>query len=57
MSGEAEMRSENGKVGLKAGTGVEIAPSEIHQMMNTSEEDAEFIVVSMPKSHGDKVTL
>ncbi len=57
MSGEAEMRSENGKVGLKAGTSVEIAPSEIHQMMNTSEEDAEFIVVSMPKSHGDKVTL
>ena len=32
---------------------------EIHQMVNMSNEPVEFIVISMPKSHGDKqiVTL
>ena len=34
-------------------------PVEIHQMTNTSNESVEFVVISMPKSHGDKenVTL
>lgn len=59
LSGEAEMRFEHETIKLKAGTGVEIEPMEIHQMTNTSNESVEFVVISMPKSHGDKeiVTL
>lgn len=57
LSGEAEMRFQNETIQLKAHTGIEIAPMEPHQMMNQSEETIEFIVASMPKSHGDKENL
>lgn len=54
LSGEAEMRLQGTTVKLYAGTGIEIAPTELHQMANVSCEPLEFLVVSMPKSHGDK---
>lgn len=54
LSGEAEMRLQNETVKLEVGTGVEIEPLEVHQMTNASNAPVEFIVVSMPKSHGDK---
>lgn len=57
LSGEAEMRLQNETIKLKMGSGIEIAPMEIHQMINSSNEAVEFIVVSMPKSHGDKVIV
>lgn len=57
LTGEAKMELETGELRLEAGTGVEIAPLEAHKMMNTSQSDVEFIVVSVPKSHGDKITL
>lgn len=54
LSGEAEMRLQDTTVKMHAGTGIEIEPLELHQMANVSREPVEFIVVSMPKSHGDK---
>lgn len=54
LSGEAQMELENQTIKLKANTGIEIEPMEIHQMKNTSDETIEFLVVSMPKSHGDR---
>lgn len=59
LSGEAEMRFRGTTVKLKAGTGIEIEPMEAHQMANVSGKPVEFMVISMPKSHGDKevVTL
>ena len=54
LSGEAEMRFKDETVKLKEGTGVEVSPMEVHQMRNTSDKEIEFIVVSMPKSHGDR---
>ena len=54
LSGEAEMRFNGKSVQLKAGTGIEVAPLEVHQMRNVSGEEVEFMVVSMPKSHGDR---
>lgn len=57
LSGEAEMLFQSESVHLPAGTGVEVEPMEIHQMTNPSENPAEFIVVSMPESHGDKVIV
>lgn len=57
LSGEVVMNLQNGSEKLVEGTGIEIAPMEAHQMTNVSETEAEFIVVSMPKSHGDKVVI
>ena len=55
LSGGATMRFERGDQILDAGMGIEIDPMEAHQMMNTSDEEISFIVVSTPKSHGDKI--
>ena len=57
LSGQAYMRFTDHVEVLEAGTGIEVAPMEAHQMMNTSGADIEFIVISTPKSHGDKVLV
>ncbi len=44
-------------VTLSPREGVEIPPSIPHQLRNDTEEDIEFIVISAPKSHGDRVDL
>ena len=54
LSGEAEMKFKDKSVQLKTGTGIEVTPMEAHQMRNVSDKEIEFIVVSMPKSHGDR---
>ena len=54
LSGEAEMSFKNETVQLKAGTGIEVDPMKLHQMRNVSNAEVEFIVVSTPKSHGDR---
>ena len=42
---------------LKPGQGIEIPPKSPHKFMNQSSEDVEFLVISAPKSHGDRVDL
>lgn len=37
--------------------GLEIAPGEPHQMRNESNEPIEFLVISQPPSHGDRVLV
>jgi mannose-6-phosphate isomerase-like protein (cupin superfamily) len=41
---------------LTARTGIEIAPGVAHQAINEDDVDAEFIVVSTPPSHGDRIS-
>ncbi len=57
LAGQVTMRFAEHEEVLNTGDGIEIAPLEAHQMTNISCKDAEFIVVSMPKSHGDKVII
>lgn len=57
LAGQATMRFSEHEEVLNPGDGIEIAPLEAHQMTNISCGDIEFIVVSMPKSHGDKVVI
>lgn len=54
LSGQAAMKFSDHTETFNAGIGIEIEPGEAHQMCNLSEQEIEFIVVSMPKSHGDK---
>jgi len=37
--------------------GIEVPPDVPHQMMNKSDEDIEFLVISQPTSTGDRVIL
>ena len=57
LSGEAVMRFGQEDVVLEAGSGIEIDPLEIHQMINLTDRELEFVMISMPPSHGDKVDI
>jgi len=37
--------------------GLEVPPSAPHQMMNLSNDDIEFLVISHPNSHDDRVSV
>jgi mannose-6-phosphate isomerase-like protein (cupin superfamily) len=37
--------------------GIEVAPGVPHQLRNESDADVLFLVVSAPKSHGDRVDV
>ena len=57
LSGRAVMRFADCEEALAPGEGLEIPPMEAHQMTNPFSQDAHFIVISTPKSHGDKVLV
>lgn len=42
---------------LKANQGIEILPESPHKFINQGDEDVEFLVISSPKSHGDRTDL
>ncbi len=54
LSGEAVMKTENGLVNLSQNEGIEIMPGLPHQMRNDSDSSVEFLVYSVPPSHGDR---
>lgn len=40
-----------------AGQGMHILPKKKHRILNNTDTTLEFIVISEPKSHGDRVNL
>lgn len=54
LSGELTMEVEAREVLLKAGQGLEIAPGQAHQAMNRSTAEVRMLVISQPRSHGDR---
>jgi mannose-6-phosphate isomerase-like protein (cupin superfamily) len=57
LSGEATMVSGDQRVRLRAFEGIEIPPGAIHQFRNDSNADVVFLVISSPKSHGDRENI
>ena len=57
LSGTAHMILDDEIVCLSSGEGIEIPPLTHHQMKNDSDGFVEFFVVSMPKSHGDRIMV
>ncbi|MEW6367306.1 MAG: cupin domain-containing protein [Acidobacteriota bacterium] len=57
LDGEAAMVIGDEQVRLKKGEGVEVPPGLPHQFRNESGADTIFIVISCPKSHGDRVNV
>ena len=41
---------------LKTGNGIHVPAKVPHQLMNKGDENLRFLVVSQPKSHGDRVS-
>ena len=54
LSGTLTMEVEGVRHRLAARTGIEIPPGTAHQALNEGSGDVEFLVVSMPPSHGDR---
>ncbi|MEO6525364.1 MAG: cupin domain-containing protein [Gemmatimonadaceae bacterium] len=54
LSGTLTMEVEGVRHSLDARSGIEVPPGTAHQTMNDNASDAEFLVISMPPSHGDR---
>jgi mannose-6-phosphate isomerase-like protein (cupin superfamily) len=57
LSGEATMEIDGKQEVLKSGQGIEISSGVTHQMFNNTDNFLEFIVVSCPPSHGDRILI
>jgi mannose-6-phosphate isomerase-like protein (cupin superfamily) len=55
LTGEAKIEVDGEIRVLQAQQGIEIAPGVAHQFRNESNSDVTFLVISVPKSHGDRV--
>ena len=54
LEGEATIAIDSDKILLKKHQGVEIPPGVPHQFRNESTSDVSFLVISVPRSHGDR---
>ena len=57
LTGEAVIEVDGERKVLQPQQGIEIAPGVVHQFRNESSSEVTFLVVSAPKSHGDRVAL
>jgi mannose-6-phosphate isomerase-like protein (cupin superfamily) len=57
LSGEATMILGDERIPLRANQGIEIPPGAIHQFRNDSNEEVLFLVISSPKSLGDRENI
>ena len=56
LAGEAVIEVNGKRQVLRAQQGVEIPPGVAHQFRNESNSEVLFLVMSAPKSHGDRVS-
>ncbi len=57
LSGEAGFIIGDETFKVNAGQGISIAPGEHHRIMNNTDAPLEFVVISSPKSHGDRIEV
>jgi mannose-6-phosphate isomerase-like protein (cupin superfamily) len=55
LSGEVLLEVEGHTTLLAAGSGIRVLPGKRHQIRNPSSVPVRFLVVSHPRSHGDRV--
>jgi quercetin dioxygenase-like cupin family protein len=55
LEGEAMLELEGSRHRLLRGEGLHVPPGVAHQMHNASNADVRFLVISAPKSHGDRM--
>lgn len=57
LEGIGTMQIGNETILLRQGEGLEVPPQVPHRFRNESSSDVSFLVVSVPKSHGDRVLV
>jgi mannose-6-phosphate isomerase-like protein (cupin superfamily) len=57
LKGTAALEVDGVIYDVKAHEGVEVLPSILHQIMNLSSEEIEFLVISQPFAQGDRIAV
>lgn len=57
LSGRATMEIDGQQIHISARDGLSIKPGVPHQLRNESDEPVDFLVISQPPSHGDRIML
>ena len=57
LSGQATLELGEETFVLNPLEGLEVAPQIVHQLQNDGFEDLVFLVISAPRSHGDRVVV
>jgi len=57
LSGEAVMEVDDCNIRMVAREGLSIRPGVPHRIRNESKEPVQFLVISQPPSHGDRVVM
>jgi len=57
LSGEATLEVAGGKFMIRPYEGLSIPPGLPHRLINETQHDLSFIMVSVPMSHGDRINL
>ena len=55
LSGVAHLEISGKVFEIHAGSGIHVPAKEPHQLLNNGEANLRFLVISQPKSHGDRV--
>jgi len=57
LSGVAHIEIAGSVFELKPGDGIHVPAKKPHQLMNQGHADLRFLLVSQPKSHGDRINV
>ncbi|WP_343609571.1 cupin domain-containing protein [Chryseobacterium oranimense] len=57
LKGEAILHINNEKFQVKFGESISIKPGSKHFISNESEEEIEFLVISSPSTHNDRIEI
>jgi len=57
LEGQGTLVFKDQSIELHIGEGLEIPPGVPHQFSNFSNNDVRFLVISVPQSHGDRITV
>jgi quercetin dioxygenase-like cupin family protein len=57
LSGTATFEVDGEEVIVNAGQSLHIKPNKNHRILNNGDSDLHFLVISEPKSHGDRINL
>jgi mannose-6-phosphate isomerase-like protein (cupin superfamily) len=57
LAGEATLEINGSRLVLGPSQGIDVPPKTPHQLLNLSNQELHFIVVSAPASHGDRVVV
>jgi mannose-6-phosphate isomerase-like protein (cupin superfamily) len=57
LTGVATFEIDGARFLVNAGQGIRIEPLEKHKISNETTQELNFLVISAPKSHGDRITI